>query len=82
MHESGAFVEGVEGKLLNERHAINHDVVALGAKLDLLYLLASYYWAYVWLVDAYDTMGDTFLRITTLVVVTLLAVYLRYRLYF
>ena len=46
--------------------------------------LASYDWAYVWLADAdaYDTMGDTFLRIITLVVVTLLAVYLRYRLYF
>ena len=44
--------------------------------------LASYDWAYVWLADAYDTMGDTFLRITPLVVVTLLAVYLRYRLYF
>ena len=82
MHESGAFVEGVEGKLLNERHAINHDVVALGAKLDLLYLLASYDWTYVWLVDAYDTIRDAFLCVATFLVVALLTVYLRYRLYF
>ena len=58
------------------------DVVAFGSKLDFLYLLASYYRAYVWLVYAYDTIGATFLCIATLVVVTLLAVYLRYRLYF
>ena len=44
--------------------------------------LASYDWAYVWLVDAYDTIGDTFICIATLVVVALLAVYLRYRLCF
>ena len=44
--------------------------------------LASYDWAYVWLVDAYDTIGDTFICVATLLVVTLLTVYLRYRLYF
>ena len=75
MHKACAFVEGVEGKLLDERHAINQDVVALGSKLDLLNLLASYDWTYVWLVDAYDTIRDAFLCVATLLVVALLTVY-------
>ena len=82
MLETGSLVEGVEGKLLNERDAINHDVVTLGSELDFLDFFASYDRTHVWLVDAYDTIGDAFLGVVTLMMVSLLTVYLRYRLYF
>ena len=58
------------------------DVVAFGSKLHLFYFLASYDWTDVWLVDAHDTIRDAFFGIATLVMVALLTVYLRYRLYF
>ena len=57
MHKTGTLIECVERKLLDERQAVNLDVVALGSKLDLLYFLATDDWTYVWLVDAYDTLG-------------------------
>ena len=82
MYETGALVECVEGKFFDERYAVNLDVVAFGPKLHLLYFLASYDWTHVWLVDAHDTIWDAFFGIATLVMVALLTVYPRYRLYF
>ena len=67
---------------LDERQAINLYVVTLGSKLDLLYFLATDDWTYVWLVDAYDTIRNALLGIATLMMLALLTVYLRYRLYF
>ena len=82
MHKTGTLIECVERKLLDERQAVNLDVVALGSKLDRLYFLATDDWTYVLLVDAYDTIRNALLGIATLVMLALLTVYLRYRLYF
>lgn len=82
MHKTGTLIECVERKLLDERQTVNLDVVALGSKLDLLYFLATDDWTYVWLVDAYDTIRNALLGIATLMMLALLTVYLRYRLYF
>ena len=81
MHKTSTLIECVERKLLDERETVNLDVVALGSKLDLLYFLTTDDWTYVWLVDAYDTGRNALLGIATLVMLALLTVYLRYRLY-
>lgn len=82
MHKTGTPIECVERKLLDEQQAVNLDVVALSSKLDLLYFLTTDDWTYVWLVDAYDTIRNALLGIATLMMLALLTVYLRYRLYF
>ena len=41
--------EGIEGELLDEGDAVNKDVVALGAKLHVLHLLATHDGSHVWL---------------------------------
>ena len=82
MHKTSTLIECVERKLLDERQAVNLDVVALGSKLDLLYFLTTDDWTNVWLVDAYDTIRNALLGTVTLVMLSLLTVCLCNRLYF
>ena len=82
MHKTSTLIECVERKFLDERQAINVYVLTLGSKQNILYLLTKDDRTYVRLVDAYNTIKNAHLGITTLVMLMLLTVYLRYRLYF
>lgn len=54
--KSRAFVESLEGMMLDERYAVNLDVVDLGSELDALVLLSPHYQMDIWSVDADDAV--------------------------
>lgn len=54
--KSRAFVEGLEGMMLDERDAVNLDVVDLGSELDALILLAAHYRTDIGAVNADDAV--------------------------
>ena len=72
--QPGALVKGIEGNLLDEGYAVHLYVVALGSKLHVFVLLASYYGADVGLSDADDSVRDALAGVIALKMAILLAI--------
>lgn len=77
MRQPDPLVESIERQLLDERYAVNQDVVALRTELYTLHLLASHDRPHICLADARYSVLDTLAWVVIFEVVLLLAVHPR-----